>query len=114
MICRGLPVFAPGVEVLQFDREYGCLQPIKTAVAAFNEVGVFFGLAVIGNDPRLFGELGVAGGHSAGIAIRSEVLAWIEAKCGRMAPSADFLPVDGGAVRWGAILEDKQPMLFCD
>ena len=68
-----------GIEILQFHPQYGCLNLVKSAVAALIFEHVLAFRSVIAQCTNHIGQLFVVGSDGTAIAKCPKVLAWIEA-----------------------------------
>ena len=99
--------FRPLIEVAELHRKYCGMQAVHARVAAFDEVGVLLGLAVVGNHADRTGDFRIVRGHASRITIGSQVFARIKAKACCMPDGANFLAVDHGAMGLGTILQHE-------
>jgi len=81
-ISRGFlpPELNPVIQMFQLHPEDGCLERIKAAVEAGDEVVIFLLAAVVSEHNHLFGNFRVAGYHHAAIAVGTENFAGKEAE----------------------------------
>src|SRR5579872_285539 len=104
----------------ELDAQDCRLNGIQSAVVAFDFMVIFLGLSVISQNFGASRNFFVVGGNRAGFTASAQVLARVEAECGRashgagLAPAILFLREIFGAVRLAGILYNDEPKLISD
>ena len=102
-----------GVHPVQMG-QFGCqecsLHLIQTGILPLIYMVVFIVAAVVAQCPHLFGQVRVIGGHTAGIPQRAQVFARVKTEPCGIPQTACTLPLPGGAMGLGRILDDFKPV----
>ena len=102
---RAAPV--PVVEVAQLDPQHRSLDGVQSSVERGELVPVLDTLTVVADGTRAFRQLRGPGDDGAGVAVRAEVLAGIEAEAGGDAKGTGSPAVQHCPMRLGRVFDDQ-------
>ena len=98
----------PGGQVREFDAQEGRLQPVQSRVDALDDVVILRALTVVTVAACSLDDGGIARRDHPAVAVRAEVLGWIEAEAGELAERTARAPVVPRSVGLGGVLHDRE------
>ena len=108
------PQLVPVVEPPELHAQHRGLERVEPFVAADRDVLVLAALPEVAEHANRRVELLVVRGHGAGVAVRAEILARIEAEGGDVGERAATPPAVLGSVRLRRILDEPQAVALAD
>src|SRR5690349_18279637 len=108
------PRTGPRVEMSELHAQDGALQALHPVIESLDDVVITPLLAPVSQDSERVRVLGAVGRDEPGFAIRSKILARVEAEASEVADASDTAPFVLGAVRLRGVLDDDEPVAARD